>query len=278
MTASINPRRPGRTGGFPARIFSYALLSPCFLFLLVFQSLLFHPGPVPAATYAERQLSAFVKSRPGTEEVVTQAKGVHEFLLEAFAGLHTSVPLAWDSHKPNDNAYAEHKPSLNRKVINIRVSNKLSPLDQVACLVYEAINAQNEKQFIEYSEQASNGDLNRSEFILNILSLEHKSLKRTRAFLAKESPFKDVVLSETVFYGKMYGTPEKFEDFIEYLHRIKREDYDVFKHYSDFYDFIVPPTRRWKIEHKALAADSGEAPPAKRESTGPEGENIPQQN
>ena len=45
-----------------------------------------------------------------------------------------------------------------------------------------------------------------------------------------------------------------FDSFIEYLRRIKREEYDVFKHYSDFYDFIIPPTKRWKARQKEMAA------------------------
>ena len=178
---------------------------------------------------------------------------------EAFSGIYTSVPLAWDPAEPNDNAYAEHKPSVNRKVINIRVSSTLTPLDQVACLVYEAINAQNEKLFTAITEEAHEGAMTKSEFILNILSLEHKSLKKTLAFLSNQSPYKDIDLSQTIFYSKMSGTPEDFDAFIEYLHRIKRDEYDVFEHYSDFYDFVIPPTRRWKANQKAAAKNSADS-------------------
>ncbi len=166
------------------------------------------------------------------------------------------VLAARDPEEPNDNAYAEHKPSVNRKVINIRVSSTLTPLDQVACLVYEAINAQNEKLFTAITEEAHEGAMTKSEFILNILRLEHKSLKKTLAFLSNQSPYKDIDLSQTIFYSKMSGTPEEFDAFIEYLHRIKRDEYDVFEHYSDFYDFIIPPTRRWKANQKAAAKNS----------------------
>lgn len=213
-------------------------------------SFLCKPDSVQADPYALQQISAFVQSRPAVKPIITEGKSIYQFIEEAFSGTYTSVPLAWDPSEPNDNAYAEHKPSVNRKVINIRVSSILTPWDQVACLVYEAINAQNERQFTEITEEAHEGVMTKSEFILNILRLEHKSLKKTRAFLSKQSPYKDIDLSQTIFYSKMIGTPEDFDDFIEYLQRIKRDEYDVFKHYSDFYDFIIPPTRRWKANHK----------------------------
>ncbi|GAB4343896.1 MAG: hypothetical protein Kow0089_20000 [Desulfobulbaceae bacterium] len=206
-----------------------------------------------AATYAERQLSAIARSRPGIEEVLRQGEGVRRFLLDAFSGMYTSVPLAWDASEPNDNAYAEHKPSVNRKVINIRVSSLLTPPDQVACMVYEAINAQNEKQFTMLTEQAHEGLLTKTEFIHRILMLEHKSLKRTRAFLSRQEPYRSMDISTTVFYRKMMGTPDGFDNFLEYLKEIKRKEYDVYKHYSDFYDFIIPPTKRWKVERNAAA-------------------------
>lgn len=231
------------------------------IILLLLTAVLFGPGPVAADPYAVKQLSAFAHSRPQAGAILAEGEEVYQFLEKAFSGMYTSVPLAWDPAEPNDNAYAEHKPSLDRKVINLRVSSHLSSPDQVACLVYEAINAQNERQFIEITEEAHKGEMTKTQFIHNILRLEHKSLKKTRAFLSNLVPYKDIDLSQTIFYSKMSGTPEEFDAFIEYLQRIKREDYDVFKHYSDFYDFVIPPTRRWKANHKA-AATSPEITPA----------------
>jgi len=231
-------------------------------FLLLTCFLAWRPALVLATTHAAQELSAFAGSRQGVGTVINESKEVHAFLLKAFTGLYTSVPLAWDPREPNDNAYAEHKPSLNRKLINIRVSSKLNPLDQVACMVYEAINAQNEKEFAKLTDEAHSGDLTKTEFIDSILRLEHKSLKKTREFLSSHEPFKGADISKTVFYSKMNGTPEEFDAFIEYLHAIKRDDYDVFKHYSDFYDFIIPPTKRWKAREKEqLAADKGNGNP-----------------
>lgn len=225
--------------------------------LVLLAAILCWLSPVQADAYAVKQISAFAQSRPAAKPIIDEGKGIYQFMEKAFSGIYTSVPLAWDPAEPNDNAYAEHKPSVNRKVINIRVSSILSPLDQVACLVYEAINAQNEDQFTEITEEAHEGVMTKLEFIHNILRLEHKSLKRTLAFLSKEKPYKDIDLSQTIFYSKMSGTPEEFDDFLEYLHRIKRDEYDVFEHYSNFYDFVIPPTRRWKANQKAAAKSSG---------------------
>lgn len=224
--------------------------------LLIIAMLSFMPDSVLANMYAAKQLSAFALSRKGTGKVMEESPKVYQFLLEAFNGYYTSVPLAWDPSRPNDNAYAEHKPSVDRRYINIRVSPGLSPEDQVASMVYEAINAQNEKQFAEITEKAHAGSLTKTEFILEILRLEHKSLKKTRAFLSAQESYRDIDLSQTVFYSKMHGTPEEFDDFIQYLQRIKRDEYDVFKHYSDFYDFIMPATRQWNAaRHRQRAAE-----------------------
>lgn len=219
------------------------------------------------ATFAEREINAFTKSRQGTEKIMQEGQGVYQFLINAFTGLYTSVPLAWDSAEPNDYAYAEHKPSVNRKLIKIRVSSTLSPLDQVACLVYEAINAQNEKEFTKITEEAHKGNMTKLEFIHSILSLEHKSLKKTYALLSKQEPYKNIELSKTIFYRKMSGTPGEFDAFLEYLQRIKRVEYDVYKHYSDFYDFVIPPTKRLKAKQKRMAADSKNTPSEEKGKT-----------
>ncbi len=247
---------------YKKRLFLYA--APLATFLFLFTIHLLTPSPVKANAYATDQISDFTRARPGTEEILEDGGKVRQFLIEAFSGLYTSVPLAWDPTEPNDNAYAEHKPSLNRKFINIRVSSLLSPLDQVACVVYESMNAQNEYQFTEITEEAHKGLMTKTEFIHNILRLEHKSLKKTRAFLIDQPPYRDVDLSQTIFFSKMYGTPEHFDDFIAYLHRIKRVEYDVFKHYSDFYDFIIPPTKRWKANQKKKAEKTPAPPPVKK--------------
>lgn len=229
--------------------------------LLIFASLTCLTDSALANMYAARQISAFTLSRKGTGKIMEESPKVYQFLIEAFNGYYTTVPLAWDPTRPNDNAYAEHKPSVDRKYINIRVSPGLSPLDQVASMVYEAMNAQNEKQFAKITEEAHAGSLTKTEFILEILRLEHKSLKKTRAFLSNQESYKDIDLSQTIFYRKMNGTPENFDDFIQYLQQIKRDEYDVFKHYSDFYDFIIPATKQWDKKRKELAAEGdNEAP------------------
>ena len=238
------------------RRFKQILVYATFVSMVLLGAIFCEPNPVMADPYALQQISAFAQSRPAVKPIIAEGKEIHQFMEKAFSGTYTSVPLAWDPAEPNDNAYAEHKPSVNRKFINIRVSSALTPLDQVACLVYEAINAQNEKQFTAITTEAHEGAMTKSEFILNILRLEHKSLKKTLAFLSNQSPYKDIDLSQTIFYSKMSGTPEEFDAFIEYLHRIKRDEYDVFEHYSDFYDFVIPPTRRWKANQKAAAKNA----------------------
>ncbi len=264
MTANT---RTGQTDRDAWRRRRWRRFAPAAPLLVLAVSLLCLPYPVQADTSASEELSAFSRSRPGVEAVLSESQDVYTFLTKAFTGLYTSVPLAWDSREPNDNAYAEHKPSLNRRLINIRVSSKLNALDQVACIVYEAINAQNEQQFADLTDAAHRGSLTKTEFIHSILSLEHKSLKKTRDFLSIHEPFKSTDISGTVFYSKMIGTPEEFDAFLDYLHSIKRDDYDVFKHYSDFYDFIIPPTKRWKSRERELTGNQESSDSAKDEKT-----------
>lgn len=217
----------------------------------VVAAVLFCANPGQAQTYGDEQIADFVESRPAVREIMYVGEELYEFMEKSFMGAYTSVPLAWDPSEPNDNAYAEHKPSVDRKVINVRVSSALSPLDQVACLVYEATNAQNEEQFAFITRQANQGELTKIEFIHSILRLEHQSLKRTLAFLGRQPQYLNPDMEENVFYQKMSGTPEAFEDFLVYLKKIKRDNYDVFEHYSSFYDFVIPPAKKWQARKAA---------------------------
>jgi len=199
----------------------------------------------PANEYGTEQLARFADSRQEAAVYMDSRTRYYRFLEEAFEGRYTSVPLVWDNSEPQGNAYAENTPNDERTRIIIRVSSTLPPLDQIAALIYECKNAQNEKMFGTYIREAYMGNLTKTEFIRSILRLEHAKLKETRAFLTVQEPFAGLEPDRTEFYRRMLHTPEDFDAFIDYLHRIKREEYDVFEMYSKFYDFItMTPLKR----------------------------------
>ena len=217
------------------------------------------PDGLRAGDPAGDELAEFTRSRPAAGMVLRETPEVVEFLRAAFRGAYTSVPLNWDAQEPQGNAYAENTPSDEGGCILVRVSSRLSPVDQVAALVYECRNAQNEKQFARRIREAYLGGVSKQEFIQEILRLEHGKMKETRAFLAPLRTFRDLDVAETDFYRKMLGTPEEFEAFLDYLHRIKRPDYDVFAMYSKFYDFLTITPERRKAELDASNRDAAAA-------------------
>ena len=123
------------------------------------------------------------------------------------------------------------------------------------------MNAQNEKAFAQYIKDAYLGTLSKSEFIHRILRLEHVKLMQVRAFLSPQKPFSELDISQTEFYRKMINTPDDFDAFIAYLHRIKRKEYDVFDMYSKFYDFITitPQKRKEQLDFNKKKARDDEA-------------------
>ncbi len=217
------------------------------------------PQPAAALDHGEEQLARFLETRPETAVLLAQDSDYRRFLINAFGGMYTSVPLFWDSAEPQGNAYAENTPNDERTRIIIRVSRKLSAPDQVAALVYECMNAQNEHAFARYIKDVYLGDLNRTQFIQRILRLEHIKLKQVRAFLKPLEPFSSLDASRTEFYRKMLATPDDFEEFLEYLVKIKRDDYDVFDMYSKFYDFITatPEIRKAQMDRERQQAEGG---------------------
>lgn len=232
------------------------------------------PVDLRAGDHAGEELAEFARTRPEAGAILHGIPEVVEFLGKAFQGAYTSVPLDWDEAEPQGKAYAENTPSEDGASILIRVSNLLSPADQVAALVYECRNAQNEKQFARFIREAYMGSLAKQDFIREILRLEHKKMKETRAFLAPLPYFRDVDVAKTEFYRKMLGTPEGFEEFIDYLHRVKRPEYDVFDMYSKFYDFltITPQKRKAELDTKAKqdAEATSSQPAATPGQTAPE--------
>jgi hypothetical protein len=222
------------------------------LVLFLFFSIV--PGDLQAGDHAGEELAEFVRDRPEAGAILGEIPEIVEFLRVAFQGDHTSVPLDWNSREPQGNAYAENTPGENGTSILIRVSSRLGPVDQIAALVYECRNARNEKQFARSIREAYLGGLTKEEFIHGILRLEHEKMKETRAFLAPLRPFRDLDSSQTEFYRKMVGTPEGFAEFIDYLHQLKRPEYDVFAMYSKFYDYLTVTPQKRKAELDAMVS------------------------
>jgi len=218
------------------------------VFLLQVTVVLLLPGSLLASDYATSQLAAFAQSRPEAGAILGNSAEIYEPLANAFSGMYTSVPLAWNPEEPQGNAYAENTPNMDRSRILIRVSSKLCALDQLSAFVYEAMNAQNEASFAALYQEAYEGSLSKSEFIQGILRLEHKSLKDTREFLALIKPFRDIDIAQTEFYRKMFETPTDFDAFLHYLNHIKRMDFDIMEVYSQFYDFatVTPLERQFR--------------------------------
>lgn len=224
--------------------------------LVLFAILCLAPSGLLAADRAQEELAEFARDRPAAGVFLQNIPEVVTFLLQAFRGAYTSVPLDWQRDEPQGNAYAENTPNDDNTFIMIRVSAKLNPQDQVAALVYECRNAQNEKKFAQLISDAYLGKLPKQEFIRDILRLEHAKMKETRAFLAPIQPFRDLDPAGTEFYRKMLGTPEGFEEFIAYLHLIKRPEYDVFAMYSRFYDFLTVTPKQRKAELDAAVQEA----------------------
>ncbi len=208
-------------------------------FIILFAVVFVLPASLPASDYARSQLAAFAHSRPEAGALLDDNDDLYGSLAKVFSGMYTSVPLAWNPEEPQGNAYAENTPNTDRSRILIRVSSKMCALDQLSAFIYETMNAQNEDSFAELCQQAYEGSLSKTEFIHGILRLEHESLKETRDMLAQEEPFRDIDLSQTEFYRKMFETPSDFDSFLQYLQRIKRDDFDIFDVYSQFYDFAI---------------------------------------
>ena len=64
------------------------------VFLVLVLSVLCLTKPAAARSSAEDEISAFNQSRIGTERIMLEGPEIYQFLIEAFAGLYTSVPLA----------------------------------------------------------------------------------------------------------------------------------------------------------------------------------------
>ena len=78
-----------------AGFFSFRRILVNMLLSVLTVSIICHPGQAAATPYASEQLSAFAESRPGVELIMNEDQELYKFLLDAFSGAYTSVPLAW---------------------------------------------------------------------------------------------------------------------------------------------------------------------------------------
>jgi len=192
-------------------------------------------------TSADRiKLEEVLGERPQITKVVQNNNAVIKFLLKSFTPRANGVRLVLSGSEPTGNARADNLYLPDSKIIRIRVSEKIVPIDQLVALVFEIYNSHNSEDLPNHHRRAMAGEISKKDYVHTILRDEHECFLKTRQFIEQQLLTVGLNADETDIVRKILLCPEDYEDFLEYLKRpdIKRQDFNVINVYEEYYDFL----------------------------------------
>jgi hypothetical protein len=129
----------------------------------------------------------------------------------------------------------------NESAVGITVRENQEPLDEFVCIVFEAINSENEKPFQEIVQQAQQGLISRERFARDILRLEFNAVLKTRDLL-KRLKLNVGDMSTLYLYKHMMECPDTFDEFLTYTKAISpNHQRDPLEEYEKQYDLMQKP-------------------------------------
>jgi hypothetical protein len=118
------------------------------------------------------------------------------------------------------------------------VKESLQPLDQLICVVFELVNAENDAAFRQINHDAALGEISRENYPIAILREEFRAISKTRILLSHLKISKrEKAKSER--YKELMEFPREMDAYIAYERTVfSPGDRDVFKYYELQYDKI----------------------------------------
>jgi hypothetical protein len=173
-------------------------------------------------------LRAFLTNNPEDFRVLTN------ILSEAFT--NRSVRFYYFYTQDESAPRAEHfYPDVWEVFINIEADQQ--PADELLSIIFESLNSEGEKHFDELADEARSGTISKTNYALEVVRQEFVAVKRTRDLLGKLTLTKHEIAASH-FYKRFSETPERFEDFLDYLKKVNRSRRDLIDQYEEKYDFL----------------------------------------
>jgi hypothetical protein len=173
------------------------------------------------------------KLRQFLHETPTASQTLSNVLVETFVDRTLCLFYFYSEDKSVARAYHDY-PDETHVAIYIRENQQ--PLDEFICLIFEALNSTNERQFLKLFDKAKTGAISKGEFTSDVARLEFDAVKKTQVLL-KAIKLARGDRSKSEYYKLFRDAPENFDEFFLYIKRLSSAR-DVIKELSTKYDLL----------------------------------------
>jgi len=182
----------------------------------------------------------FMADRPAAAQLLLQHPALEQWMRTEWNRPLGDYRVVWDDRQPKTSPVAENDSTDEFHVTAIRVSKRLSAVDQVMALAFETCNAQGRPRFYELAAQAAAGQISRVEFVEGINAAEYDATLRLKENFPKLLPLAGEQLAHDELYRKMLEAPVGFREFQAWSIRTHNENYlQAQDLYGREYDEIV---------------------------------------
>lgn len=161
-------------------------------------------------------IDTFMADRPPAADVLRQHPAMEQWLRTEWSRPIAGSHLVWDNRKPIVSPESEYAPAPPPwRVIGIRVSKDVSPVDQLLDLSFETCNAHNSPRIAALEKQAAAKTITRQDFVDGIEATEYDAVLHM-----KDSFPKLLILSTnemTAHYRTFLVVPTGFQAYRTWL-------------------------------------------------------------
>jgi hypothetical protein len=152
---------------------------------------------------------------------------------EAFS--NRSVGLFYFYSDNESIARASHS-YLDEGSVSIFIRENQKPCDECICLIFEMINSEGEKRFLQLMEMAKSGTISKQDFVKEMMRKEFEAVRKIQLLIGGFNFSKPEML-ESYYYDRLVKCPSKFEDFLAYKKKVS-PNRDQVKEYEQTYDYL----------------------------------------
>jgi hypothetical protein len=120
--------------------------------------------------------------------------------------------------------------------VGIIIRENQQPCDECMCLIYEMLNSEGEKRFLELTEQAKSGAVSKEGFVMGIKQQEFQADMKMQN-LVRKFRFSEKEKAESYFYNRVIHEPSNFEESLSYAKKVSPKR-DQIKDYEQEYDYL----------------------------------------
>ncbi len=187
--------------------------------------------PPPENAPATESYEQFLADRPSVAALLATRDSLRLWIASELAGTTTGLVTAWDPAEPVSGRMAEHDYVARPGAVVFRVSERQSPWDQIAGMVFELHNAMGHEIFEEIHQRALAGEIDKSQFVRQVLEQEFVALRETQAFLARHLSGESPRVRRNPLISGFLNAPPSLDEHIRGSERL-----DFLKFYEQLYD------------------------------------------